>query len=114
MIIYEVSLKLDPEIIGEFQNWLPDHVKEVLATKCFTAAEIFTELSDLLPKDGANESDLNNLKATKTVVVHYKVDSEDHLKEYFLRHASRLRAPAVRQFGAKFRAKRRVLKLGLS
>ncbi|OQW48467.1 MAG: hypothetical protein A4S09_04620 [Proteobacteria bacterium SG_bin7] len=114
MIIYEVTLEIDFEIIEEFQNWLIEHVNEMLATRCFTSAEIFTETPKLLPADGANSRDSNHLNQSKAVVIHYKVGSESDLNEYFLRHASRLRAPAVRQFGAKFRAKRRVLKLGLS
>ncbi len=114
MFIYEVALEVDFEIIEEFENWWVAHIDEVLATKCFVSAEIFTEKFDLISEDGANSSDLNSLNQPKTVVAHYKAKTESDLREYFLRHASRLRAPAVRQFGAKFRAKRRVLKLGLS
>lgn len=114
MLTYEVALEIDSDIIEEFQNWWVAHIDDVLATKCFVSAEVFTEKFELLPKDDAKYRDPNGLNQPKTVVVHYKAKSEADLNEYFLQHASRLREPAVRKFNNKFRAKRRVLKLGLS
>jgi hypothetical protein len=107
MIIYEVALEIDREIIQDFENWLPGHVKEMLTIKGFTAAEIMKEIPFTLPKEQVNAQVL-------TIIVHYKVESLDLLNEYFLLHASRMQAPALHNFNNKFRAKRRVLKLGLS
>lgn len=113
-LIYEVNLEVNNEIIEEFKNWLPGHVDEMLQIPGITGAEISSDITSQFNAPGATHNDLNNLDAVSRLTVQYKVESKEHLIEYFLSHASRMRAPAVRQFGAKFRAKRRVLKLGLS
>lgn len=103
MLIYEVNLEVDNEIIEEFRNWLKPHVAEMLKFNGFEYAEI---LDDVSVKFAAH-----NEKTTSTAItVHYHLSTEDDLRDYLLRHADQMRAPALRHFGAKFRAKRRVLK----
>ncbi len=113
MLIYEVNLEVDYEIIEEFKNWLPGHVAEMLQIPGFLGAEISTDITNSFADGGASNSSLKRLNAVKNIIVHYKVESKAALEEYFLSKAGQMRAPAVRQFGAKFRAQRRVLKLGL-
>lgn len=106
MIIYEVNLEVDADIAAEFSNWLKSHVEEMLTIDGFVEANIFEDTS----KKFDDKFDRNTDSGAKKWVVHYKIKSDRHLQEYLVQHAGRMRAPAVRQFGAKFRANRRVLK----
>lgn len=113
MVIYEVNLEVDNEIIGEFRKWLPGHIDEMLAIPGILDAQTSIDITSEFESGGASHSDLKSLDTVTRITVWYKMQSQEHLNEYFLSHAGRMRAPAVRQFGAKFRAQRRVLKMEL-
>ena len=95
-LIYEVNLHVEASIDQQYRDWLREHVDEMLRFEGFKEATIFERM------DG-DHSD------RKEIVVHYLVDDERHLQEYFENHAPRMRSEAGTIFGDKFSASRRVL-----
>lgn len=92
-VIYEVECLLDPSIAADFDAWLPDHVRNVLACQGFTGAEIQTP---------AGTADGPVLRRTQ-----YRLESLAALERYLAEDAPRLRADAAR-FGDKASFSRRV------
>ena len=93
-LIYEVNIQIEPSVAEEYLTWLRPHVQHMLQIDGFHSAEIFT-----LEK----ESDRAGF------VVHYHVRDKGALENYFLRHASAMRAEGIQKFGGKFSVERRVL-----
>ena len=111
---YQVALKIDKSIFNEFNQWLTDHIKEMLTLPGFIKAK--TMLShNILSKDG---DDLQNNKMYVDVddsskgfielTVIYKVENLQMMEEYFNVHAAKMRGDGVKRFGDKFSAERRV------
>lgn len=94
-VIYEVSLSVDPEIIGEYDAWLRRHVDEMLALPGFLDAEILRPES----RDGARVERL----------VLYRLRDREALDEYLEKHAPRMREDGLRRFGERFSARRRII-----
>ena len=110
---YQVALKIDKSIFNEFNQWLTDHIKEMLTLPGFVKAK--TMLShNILSKDG---DDLQNKtyvdvddssKGFIELTVIYKVENLQKMEEYFNVHAAKMRGDGVKRFGDKFSAERRV------
>ena len=79
MIVYNVTISVNPEIEEEFINWLKDiHIPEVLETDLFLMAEVFKVFE-------RPNADLHNSYA-----VQYRLESWDMFNEYQEKHASAL------------------------
>ncbi len=98
MYIYNVSIKIVPEIETEWVSWMKDeHMKEVLETGMFDHYTLF-ELLEPVDEEG------------KTYVAQYLTDSEDRYKMYIERYAPLLREKGYQKFGNQFIAFRSVIK----
>jgi hypothetical protein len=93
--IYEVTLDVDPEVIGEFDAWLSEHVAEMLELPGFVRASIYT----------AGKDDQGRFRR----VTHYYLDSEADLDIYLAGPAEQMRQAAATRFPGKYEASRRIL-----
>ena len=94
MLIYEVRLSVDAAVAAAYRAWLLAHVPDVLATGCFTRADVFDE-----PPEAGRVR----------FAVHYHAPDADRFARYEREHALRLRAEGLALFAGRFTAKRRVL-----
>ena len=95
-VTYEVRLEIDPAVVAEFDDWLRDHAREMLAFPGFQSASVYRgiELSDAY-------------RAVR--VVTYDVRSRRELDSYLHTHAPRMRKEGANRFGKQFTATRRIL-----
>jgi hypothetical protein len=94
-VIYEVEARVDPSIVGEFDAWLPGHVREVIACPGFTGAEMQHPVGEAAAG--------GILRRTQ-----YRVESMAALERYFGQDAPRLRADGAARFGEKVVFSRRL------
>lgn len=99
-LVYEVTLDIGAELAPEFDVWLADHVRAMLALPGFTDARI---LSPEAPDAGSGSP------ATARRVVQYTLASRAELERYLAEYAPRMRADGVTRFGEKLKTSRRVL-----
>ena len=97
MIIYEVNLTVDNSILQHYQEWLVAHIGEMLQYRGFKQAFVAKEKTDEI------------LDNTTRLCVQYTLSSEQDLEHYLTNHAADMRAAAIKKFGNKFSARRRVL-----
>lgn len=98
MIVYNVTIKIIPEIEKEWLHWQHlEHIPDIMATGLFTEWKIFR----LLEQD---ESD------GITYVVQYFAASEEHYIRYIENYAPLLREKAFEKWGDQFIAFRTVMK----
>ena len=95
-IIYEVNVFVQRNSEADYRAWLLKHIAEILALPGFIDAQCF---------DVQQNSNVDDV----AVCVHYRLESQTALDNYFERHAARLRADGVAKFGDRFWATRRVL-----
>jgi hypothetical protein len=95
-LTYEVECQLDPDIVADYDAWLPGHVREVLACPGFQGADIEA------PEAPAGERPRRRVR--------YRVESAAALDRYLENDATRLRAEAAQRFGARLQCERRVLR----
>lgn len=95
--LYEVKLEIDAEAREEFLAWIAPHMREVLATGCFVAAQMYRQV------DSAPDRQI--------FVCHYHARSTAEIHEYIDVKSAPLRADGVRRFGTRMRAERRILDL---
>ena len=96
-VVYEVNIDLDAGIEAEYRAWLPGHVDELLALPGFIDAQVFDVV------DPSTDGRIG-------ICMQYRLRDETSLRDYFERHAPRLRADGIARFGGKFVATRRVLR----
>jgi hypothetical protein len=96
-LVYEVTLDIDAGAATEFDAWLKDHVREMLALPGFHDARI---LKPEAPDAGSERR-----------VVQYTLGSRAELDHYIAEHAPRMREDGVKRFGDKMKASRRVFDL---
>ncbi|HEX6929975.1 MAG TPA: DUF4286 family protein [Gammaproteobacteria bacterium] len=94
-VVYEVRLEIEPAIAGEFDDWLLEHVREMLAFPGFQSATVH------------RAPELDGSRLTRLVV--YNVRSRRELDSYLHTHAARMRQEGVRRFAGQFAASRRIL-----
>lgn len=94
-VIYEVSLDIEPDIIGEFDTWLAGHVDDMLTIPGFISARTFV-------LDNSDDG-----KARR--VTHFHLESEADLERYLSGPAAVMRQAATERFGDRFSASRRIL-----
>lgn len=96
-VIYEVSLEIDPAIVGQYDVWLEQHLREVLEVEGF-------EIGRILKPETTSEPG-----AWVTRVVQYTVRSRHDLQRYLDGPAQAMRQKGIDRFGERFRATRRIL-----
>ena len=90
MIIYNVTVKVDPAVAAEWLQWLrSEHAPEIMATDCFTDFKV-VRLLDVDDSEGP------------TYAVQYTTDSRTKYDEYIRRFAAGLRRKAAERWGHRF------------
>ena len=95
-VIYEVECQLDPDIVADYDAWLPGHVRDVLACAGFLGASIH-----------AMESPPGERQRRR---IQYRVESLGALDHYLENDATRLRTETAQRFGGRVHCERRVFK----
>ncbi|MBE2185910.1 MAG: DUF4286 family protein [Rhodothermales bacterium] len=98
MVVYEVNLRVAPDVFAVYRTWLDGHIAEILALDGFVSATVFA--------DDAPDSD-----GWQRLVVHYALTDRAALDRYLEHEAPRLRADGATRFGDRFAATRRILLL---
>lgn len=101
-VIYEVNLEVQPQISGEFEAWLDEHIAELLALPGFCSAQRFRRVA---AEEGRSGPDGGPVLLT----VHYTLSSREALEEYFQTHAPRMREAGLKRWPGQFTATRRIL-----
>ena len=94
--IYEITLSVDRQIIGAFDEWLAGHVQSMLDLPGFVKAEIF-----LLDDDEQGRA---------RRVTHYYLENDSALENYLAGPAQQMRQAGIDRFAEKFEASRRILR----
>ena len=95
MILYEVTVDVQPVISGEYFGWLLVHIDEMEAFEGFGKARLY--------RDSAAAASV-----VRWVIV-YPVATQADLESYFRLHAPRMREDGLTRFGDQFTASRRIL-----
>jgi hypothetical protein len=96
MILYNVTISIDPQVSSEWLEWMrSEHIPEVLATNCFTESRISRV-------NGEEEGG-------ETYSVMYFAASKELYDEYNLKFAPELQHKHTKKFQGKFAAFRTVL-----
>ncbi|HEY1992664.1 MAG TPA: DUF4286 family protein, partial [Gammaproteobacteria bacterium] len=96
-LVYEVTLDIQADAAVEFDAWLKDHVRHMLALPGFHDARI-------LKPEGPEAG-------TERRVVQYTLGSRGELDQYLAEHAPRMREDGIKRFGEKMKASRQVFDL---
>jgi len=91
MILYQVTLTINPIVRTAFNQWLEQHVSTMLTFSGFQSAQI-----------------LHSQQNADEVIVQYWLDNDKSLQHYFDHHAKAMRDDGLKQFGGQFSATRNV------
>ena len=94
--VYEVTHRVDPEIIDDFDAWLSAHIEEMLELPGIARASVFI----------ADDDEHGRPRR----VTHYLFDGDNELGEYLAGPAITMRQAAEQRFGDQFEVARRVLR----
>ena len=96
MVIYNVTLKVEPGIAEEWAQWMKDeHIPDVMKTGSFQSQRFFKIRID--EEDGVS------------FCVQYEALTEKDLEDYFTNHAPRLQTEHMNRYANKFVAFRTLL-----
>jgi len=95
-LIYEVECQLDPDIVADYDAWLPGHIRDVLSCAGFLGATIE------YPETPPGERQRRHIR--------YRIESVAALDQYLENQATRLRTETAQRFGGRVQCERRVLK----
>ena len=95
-VIYEVECQLDPDIVADYDAWLPGHVRDVLACAGFLGASI--QSTETPPGERQRRR------------VQYRVESLAALDHYLENSATRIRTETLQRFSGRVQCERRVFK----
>jgi len=95
-LIYEVECQLDPDIVADYDAWLPGHVRDVLACQGFLGATV--EFPETPPGERQRRR------------IRYRIESASALDHYLENEATRLRTETAQRFGGRVHCERRVLR----
>ena len=95
-VIYEVECQLDPDIVAEYDAWLPGHVRDVLACAGFLGASI--QATETPPGERQRRR------------VQYRVEGLAALDHYLENSATRIRTETLTRFSGRVQCDRRVFK----
>jgi Protein of unknown function (DUF3667)/Domain of unknown function (DUF4286) len=93
-VIYDVECQLDPDIVADYDAWLPGHVRDVLSCAGFLDASIHST------ETPSGERPRRRIQ--------YRVESLAALDQYLENHATRLRTETAERFGGRVQCERRV------
>ena len=96
-LVYEVTLDIQADAAVEFDAWLKDHVRQMLALPGFHDARILKPESTEL--------------GTERRVVQYTLGSRSELDLYLAEQAPQMREDGIKRFGDRMKASRRVFNL---
>ncbi len=92
-LIYEVECQLDPDIVADYDAWLPGHIRDVLACAGFLSATIEA------PQTATGESQRR--------LIRYRIESAAALDQYLENNATKLRTETAERFAGRVRCVRR-------
>lgn len=95
-LIYEVECQLDPDIVADYDAWLPGHVRDVLACPGFHGASIE------IPETPSGERQRRRIR--------YRIESAAALDHYLENNATRLRTETADRFGGRVHCERRAFR----
>ncbi len=95
-LIYEVECQLDPDIVADYDAWLPGHIRDVLACAGFLSATIEA------PQTAAGEPQRR--------LIRYRIASAAALDQYLENNATRLRTETAERFGGRVHCVRRLVR----
>ena len=96
MILYNVTVSVDPEIHDEWFDWMrKEHMPRVIGTGMFQSSKMFKVLLE--------KGD------TLTYAIQYSTDSISKLQQYLARFAPELQQASLQKYGQKAVAFRTVL-----
>lgn len=95
-LIYNVECELDPDIVADYDAWLPGHVRDVLACKGFLGATI-----------QALETPQGQRQRRR---IQYQLESAAALDQYLENKATQLRTETAERFGGRVHCERRVFR----
>jgi len=96
MIIYNVSVKINPEIQSDWINWMrTHHIPKVLATGCFLKSRM--SKLEIQEQDGI------------TYIIQYELLNSDLLNQYMIHYAPALQKEHIDRYANKFVAFRTIL-----
>jgi hypothetical protein len=95
-VIYEVECQLDPDIVAEYDAWLPGHVRGVLECAGFLGASI--QATETPPGERQRRR------------VQYRVENLAALDHYLENSATRIRTETLTRFSGRVQCDRRVFK----
>jgi hypothetical protein len=99
MIVYNVTVKVDHSIAGEWLSWLKnEHIPEMVATGCFTHAVIL-RLLDTDDSEGP------------TYAVQYHVKNKNDYNRYIEQHALLMQKKSFDRWGNHFIAFRTLMQV---
>jgi hypothetical protein len=99
MIIYNVTIKVEPGIAAAWLNWLQqEHIPEVIETGCFTHATVL-RLLEVDETDGP------------TFAVQYFAESKALYNQYIEKFAPLMREKSFEKWGNRFIAFRSVMQV---
>lgn len=97
MIMYNVTVKVEPSIAGEWLKWInEEHIPEVINTGCFTKATLL-KLLEVDDSDGP------------TYAIQYLAESKSRYNLYIDTFADTMRDKSFEKWGNKFIAFRSVM-----
>jgi hypothetical protein len=99
MILYNVTVKVEPAIADEWLKWLrEEHIPEVLSTGCFEEATLL-QLIDTDESEGL------------TFAIQYRAVDRNAVDRYLEKYAGALREKGTSRWGNQFIAFRSLLKV---
>lgn len=99
MIIYNVTIKVEPQIADEWVAWMKEeHIPELMNTGLF----VDYRLNHLLEQEESEGV---------TYTAQYFCDSMEHYNNYISEHAPLMRERGIKRFGNKFIAFRTVMEV---
>jgi len=96
ILIYEVECQLDPDVVADYDAWLPGHIRDVLACAGFLGATIEA------PQTAAGEPQRR--------LIRYRVENSAALDHYLENNATRLRTETAQRFGGRVHCERRIIR----
>lgn len=98
MIIYNVTVSINPEIEQEVIKWFKEtHIPEVMETSLFRSYQMFKIIED------------PTAKIHNSYAIQYELESWDDFAEYTEKHADRLRGDTQKKYGENILAFRTFL-----
>jgi len=93
-VFYEVNLKINADIIFKFDEWLKDHVKNMLGVPGFLSASV------VIPEITATIYQYRTIK--------YRIENKATLDSFFDHHAEKMLSTGEAKFRNQFTATRKV------